>query len=47
MILLSGTAILIWRDASTSMVIGLWTVALVAMVGLFIPHIEPVLKLSF
>lgn len=47
LILLLSIALLIWRGAKRGLIIGLWTLALVAMMGVFRSHLTTVLDLSF
>lgn len=47
MLILLGTALLIWRGAHRGLVIGLWVVGLVAMLGLFKYHVTSSLDLNF
>ncbi len=47
MILLFSVALLIWRGAKRGLVIGLWTLGVVAMMGIFRSHLNSVLDLSF
>ncbi len=46
MILLFSLALLIWRGAKRGLVIGLWTLGVVAMLGLFRYHMDSVLDVS-
>lgn len=47
MILLFGIALLIWRGAKRGLVIGLWTLGVISMLGIFRGHLHSVLDLSF
>ncbi len=47
MVLLLGLALLIWRGSKRGLILGLWILALVAMVGLFRFHVTSQLDLSF
>jgi len=47
MTLLFGIGVLMWRGANRNLVIGLWVLALVAMLGLFRYHVTSALDLSF
>lgn len=47
MALLLVITLLVWRGAKRGMIIALWTVALVATIGLFRYHVTSTLDLSF
>lgn len=47
MLVLMATAIAAWRGASRKVVVWLWTIGLVAMLGLFRYHVTSALHLNF